>query len=491
MRVVMAAAEGVPFAKTGGLADVLGALPRALRRLGVQVSVVLPAYSCISRQRFAVQRLDLELAVPLANRILSAGVLTTTLDDDIPVYLIEADQYFARPGLYGTPAGDYPDNAERFAFFCRAIPALLDHLGAPHILHCHDWQTALAPVFVRLDAPRYPRLGRMRLVQTVHNAGYQGLFDRSYWPLLNLDWRYFTPDWIEFYGRINYLKGGLVTADTLTTVSPTYAREIQTAELGYGLEGVLRARRAALLGILNGVDYREWNPEHDRFIAAPYSADNLAGKVACKADLQRVMGLAATPTTPLIGIVSRLAGQKGFDLIAEIAPALLRRNVQMVVLGTGDKPYERLLMDLQAIQPGRFAARVAFDDALAHKIEAGSDIFLMPSRYEPCGLNQIYSLRYGTVPVVRATGGLEDTIHEFEPQTGMGTGFKFKPYTAAALLDCLERALALYRTPDWPTIRRNGMRADFSWDRSAQAYAALYSRVQPDAAPIRAASPGA
>lgn len=491
MRVVMAAAEGVPFAKTGGLADVLGALPRALRRAGVDVSVVLPAYAGISRQRLPLRRLDVELAIPLANRILSARVLATVLDDDIPVYLIEADPYFARPGLYGTAAGDYPDNAERFAFFCRAIPALLGHLGAPHVLHCHDWQTAMAPAFLRLDGRRYPGLGGVRLVQTVHNVGYQGLFDRSHWPLLNLDWRYFTPEWLEFYGRINYLKGGLLTADALTTVSPTYAREIQTPELGYGLDGVLRARRGALLGILNGVDYSEWNPEHDRFIAAVYSAGDLAGKAGCKEDLQRVMGLRPVPATPVIGVVSRLAAQKGFDLIAEAIPALLRRDVQMVVLGAGDGEYARLLTDLQTRHRDRLAVRIAFDDALAHKIEAGSDIFLMPSRYEPCGLNQIYSLRYGTVPVVRATGGLEDTIHEFDPETGTGTGFKFKPYSAVALLECLERALALYQTPDWPAIRRNGMLADFSWDRSAQAYVDLYRRLRPDADTITATTRGA
>lgn len=481
MRVVMAAAEAVPFAKTGGLADVLGALPRALARLGVDVAVVLPAHSVISRDRFPMRRLPVELSVPIANRILTAGVLVTELADGIPVYLIEADQYFDRPSLYGTPAGDYADNAERFAFFSRAIPALLMHLGAPHILQCHDWQAALVPVFLRFDAGRYPGLGGVRVVQTIHNVGYQGLFDRAQWPLLGLDWRYFTPEWLEFYGRVNYLKGGLVAADTLTTVSPTYAREIQTGELGYGLEGVLHHRRADLLGILNGVDYDEWSPDHDPLIVAPYSADDPAGKAPCKTDLQAASGLPVAPTTPLIGIVSRLADQKGFDLIAEIAPTLLGRSLQMVVLGTGDARYQRLLADLHYRYPDRLAIHIAFDDALAHKIEAGSDIFLMPSRYEPCGLNQIYSLRYGTVPVVRATGGLEDTITEFDPETGAGNGFKFKPYTAAALLECLERALALYGTPDWPTIRRNAMLADFSWDRSAQAYLDLYRRMRPDA----------
>jgi len=478
MRVVMAASEAVPFAKTGGLADVVGALPRALKRLGVDVSVVIPAYTSISADRFALRRTEWTLSVPVSNRTITAGVLESKLDGDIPVYLIEADQYFARPGLYGTPDGDYLDNAERFAFFGRAIPALLTLVGAPDVLHCHDWQTALAPVFLRADAGRYPQLERTRTVLTIHNLGYQGLFWHFDWHLLNIDWRYFTPAYLEFYGKANYLKGGIVCADAITAVSPTYAEEIQTPAFGHGLEGVLVARRQALTGILNGVDYDEWSPERDAYIVQQYSVDDLSGKGACKKDLQTRTGLPVDAKIPVIGIVSRLADQKGFDLLAEIAPQLLRKRVQLVVLGSGDAKYHELFQDLAQKWHKRLAVHIGFDNALAHKIEAGSDMFVMPSRYEPCGLNQIYSLRYGTIPIVRATGGLQDTITNFDAATQSGTGFKFTDYTAAALLACVESALDTYRTPRlWSALVRTAMQADFSWTRSAAAYAELYRNI--------------
>lgn len=478
MRVVMAASEAVPFAKTGGLADVVGALPAALRRLGVDVSIILPAYQSISRERFSARRTAWQLQVPVSDRTVTAGVSASRTEDGVPVFLIEADQYFARTALYGTPAGDYPDNAERFAFFGRAIPALLPHLGAVDVLHCHDWQTALAPLFLRADTARYPGLENIRTVLTIHNLGYQGLFWHLDWHLLNLDWRYFSPDYVEFYGKINYLKGGIVSADAITTVSPTYAREIQTPEFGCGLEGVLVARQDALLGILNGVDYAEWSPERDRHIAQHYSVDQLMGKAACKADVQAAVGLPVNAEEPLIGIVSRLAAQKGFDLLSDIAPQLLQRRLQVVVLGSGDATYQELFTALAQRHKNRLAVRIAFDNALAHKIEAGSDMFLMPSHYEPCGLNQIYSLRYGTIPVVRSTGGLADTIDDFDPATGTGTGFKFVPYTSDALMACIERALHAYEYPrTWHTLVQNAMRADFSWDRSAQTYTDLYQHL--------------
>jgi starch synthase len=478
MQVVMAASEAVPFAKTGGLGDVVGALPGALKRLGVKVCVILPAYHFPSPERFSVRRTDWTLRVPVSDRMVTAGVLESQMADGVSVYLIEADQYFARSGLYGTPDGDFLDNAERFAFFARAIPALLPYLGVVDVLHCHDWQTALAPVFLRADAARYPDLEHVRTVLTIHNLGYQGVFWHLDWHLLNLDWQYFAPKWLEYHGKINYLKGGIVSADAVTAVSPTYAREIQTPELGCGLEGVLGTRRDALVGILNGVDYAEWSPEHDHHIVAHYSADDLAGKAACKADLQAAVGLTVRPDQPLIGIVSRLAAQKGFDLLSTIAPELLHKHLQMVVLGSGDASYQELFSRLAHHHKKRLAVRIAFDNALAHKIEAGSDIFLMPSHYEPCGLNQIYSLRYGTIPVVRSTGGLADTITDYDPATGGGTGFKFTEYSSAALVACIERALDAYRTPAvWRTLIRNAMQADFSWDRSAQAYVDLYRRV--------------
>ncbi len=478
MRIVIAASEAVPFAKTGGLADVVGALPVALKRLGLDVSVIIPAYRSIAADRFRLTRTEWTLQVPISKQTVTASVLQSELDGGVPVYLIEADHYFARTGLYGTSDGDYLDNAERFAFFARAIPALLPHLGPPDVLHCHDWQTALAPVFMRADRQRYPELEQLRTVLTVHNLGYQGLFWHFDWHLLNIDWSYFTADCLEFYGKINYLKGGIVCADAITTVSPTYAQEIQTDEFGHGLDGVLVARRQALTGILNGVDYSEWSPERDKFIAAHYSVVDPTAKAQCKADLQAAVGLPSDPHVPVIGIVSRLADQKGFDLVAGIAPELLRKRLQVVMLGSGDAKYQELFQQLAHRFKKRLAVHIAFDNALAHKIEAGSDMFLMPSRYEPCGLNQIYSLRYGTIPIVRATGGLQDTIIDFDPKTGAGTGFKFSEYSAIALLACIERALEAYRKPAaWAALVRSAMRADFSWDRSAEAYADLYQRL--------------
>lgn len=478
MRVILAASEAVPFAKTGGLADVVGALPRALKRLGVDVAVIIPAYGSITAHHAAVRRTDWTVSVPVSKHTVDAAVLASHLDGDIPVYLIQADQYFARDGLYGTPEGDFLDNAERFAFFGRAILEVLPLLGAPDVLHCHDWQTALAPVFLQADAGRYPQLDRTRTVLTIHNLGYQGLFWHFDWHLLNIDWRYFAPAYLEFYGKINYLKGGIVCADAITTVSPTYAQEIQTPEFGHGLEGVLVTRRHALTGILNGVDYDDWSPERDRYIASRYSAADVTGKAACKADLQAAVGLPVDPKLPLIGMVSRLADQKGFDLVAEILPQLLRKRVQLLVLGSGDAKYQELFQQFVRRWRKRLAVHIGFDNALAHKIEAGSDMFLMPSRYEPCGLNQIYSLRYGTVPIVRATGGLQDSIVDFESGSRQGTGFKFTEYAPAALFACIERALAAYRTAAaWGALIANGMRADFSWDTSAAAYATLYRSI--------------
>ncbi|MFN8626489.1 MAG: glycogen synthase GlgA [Candidatus Binatia bacterium] len=478
MHVVMAASEAVPFVKTGGLGDVVGTLPGALKRLGIEVSVILPAYHTLTLDGLSPRRTGWRLRVPVSDRRVTADVLATHTADDVQVYLIEADRYFARTGLYGTAGGDFLDNAERFAFFSRAVPALLPYLDSVDVLHCHDWQTALAPVFLRADASRYPDLSHVRTVLTIHNVGYQGIFWHLDWHLLNLDWQFFAPNWLEFHGKINYLKGGIVSADAVTTVSPTYAREIQTPEFGCGLEGVLADRRAVLVGILNGADYGEWSPEHDRHIAAPYSVDDLRGKAACKADLQAAAGLPMRPEQPLIGIVSRLAAQKGFDLLGESAAELLHRHIQMVVLGSGDASYERQFRDLAHRHRNRLAVRIAFDNALAHKIEAGSDLFLMPSRYEPCGLNQIYSLRYGTIPVVRATGGLADTVTDYDPASGNGTGFAFVEYSGAALSACVDRALHTYGRPEaWLSLVRNAMQADFSWERSARAYIDLYRRV--------------
>ncbi|HVN88167.1 MAG TPA: glycogen synthase GlgA [Candidatus Binatia bacterium] len=477
MRVLMAASEAAPLVKTGGLGDVLGALPPVLAAHGVDVALVLPAYRDIDRTRFPLRPSGFSIRVPVSSRMIEAEVLTTELPGGVPVFLPRVDAYFDRDGLYGTSQGGFVDNAERFAFFARAVLAIAERVGAPDVLHCHDWQTALAPAFLRADAIRYPLLTRSTSLLTIHNVAYQGVFWKDDWHLLNLDWRYFTADQIEFHDQINYLKAGIVFADAVTTVSRKYAEEIQTPEFGWGLEGVLRGRHDALVGILNGVDYAEWNAAADPHIEAHYTRDNFMGKARCKAALQRAFGLPETGKTPLFGIVSRLADQKGFDLLAVALPELLAtRDVQLVVLGTGEPKYHAQLDELARRFAGRMGVALRFDNPLAHQIEAGADLFLMPSRYEPCGLNQIYSLKYATIPVVHATGGLDDTITPFDGRTG--TGFKFTDYTPSALLDCIDTALAYYRQPaKWRQLRRNAMAADFSWDRSAEQYVDLYRRL--------------
>lgn len=474
MRVVMASSEASPLAKTGGLADVVGALPGALRRLGVDVSVVLPAFrGC--RERSDAKPTGLELRVPLAGGFVAAQVERGTLPDGTVVDLIRHDPYFDRDEVYGDAGGDYPDNAARFAFFSRAVLALLAQSGPPDVLHCHDWQSALAAAFLRADAHRYPSLARCRTVLTVHNLGYQGFFPASEWPLLDLDDRFYSPAFFEFWHHIDYLKAGLLFADALTTVSRRYAAEICTPEFGHGLEGVLRERREVLHGILNGVDYGEWSPHSDRHLPARYSAGDLAGKAVCKRALQEELGLAVRPSTPLLCMVTRLVEQKGIDLLIAIGAALAARDVQLAVLGTGDKRFEQALRELAALHPDRIAVGFGFREDLAHLMQAGSDVLLMPSRYEPCGLNQIYALRYGTVPVVRATGGLDDTVEDYNPALGSGTGFKFAPYEAAALLGAIDRARGWYGRPrQWRQLMDNGMRSDFGWDRSAREYAELY-----------------
>lgn len=477
MRVVMASSEAAPLAKTGGLADVAGALPVALRSLGVDASLVVPAYPG-AIERAAARSTGGRVDVRLSGRRVDAEVWEGALGDGTPVYLLHHPEYFERETLYGPGESAYGDNAERFAFFSRAVLALLDQIGPPDVLHCHDWQTALAPAFLRADRDRYPRLDHVRTVLTIHNLAYQGLFWAADWHLLELDWRYFTPQFLEFQGSINYLKAGLVFADALTTVSRTYAEEICQPELGHGLDGVLRERRAALRGIVNGADYREWSPDTDAHIARRYSADDASGKRPCKAALQADVGLPVEPSTPLYGIISRLTGQKGIDLVLEAAGALSSRGAQFVVLGTGEAALERALADLAQAEPRRWAARIGFDEGLAHRIQAGADMLLMPSRYEPCGLNQIYGLRYGTIPVVRATGGLRDTVEEFDPSRRSGTGFTFGPYDAGSLLAAIDKSLACHRDAEaWNTLLANAMRADFSWGRSAAEYRALYAEL--------------
>ena len=477
LHIAMASPEIAPFAKTGGLGDVLGFLPKALKQLGLRVSLIMPAYRSVLQGSFPLEDTGVRFSVPISDRREEGILLKTKAERDTTVYLIRADRYFDRDYLYGTPEGDYPDNAERFVFFARAVLEVLK-LDPPAILHAHDWQSALAIAFLKAQPHLYPELSSVKAAFTIHNLGYQGLFSHLQWHLLNLERSFFTPRYLEFYGKINFLKGGLIFADAITTVSPTYAEEIKTAEQGFGLEGVFQERTGSLVGILNGADYDIWNPETDPFIAKGYGPQNLTGKRSCKANLQRRFHLIENPDIALIGMVSRLAAQKGLDLLEKALDGLLSRDLQLVLIGTGDKHYEEFFSKAPVLYPKRVGVRVAFDEPLAHKIIAGSDMFLMPSRYEPSGLTQIYSLKYGTIPIVRATGGLKDTIEEFDPKTGAGNGFLFGPYEVRDLLAAVDKALAIfYRKEEWATLIKNAMAADFSWEHSARLYLDLYQRL--------------
>src|SRR5271157_3570469 len=478
MHIAFAASECVPFSKTGGLADVVGALPRALAALGHQVSVYVPRYR--QTKLGDPQTVVRSITVPFDDKYRFCSVVTAGSSAGVRFYFVDYPPYFDRDALYGTPAGDYPDNAERFALFSRAVLEASKVLGVPHVFHCHDWQSALVPVMLRTFYAEDPAFRDVGTVFTIHNMGYQGLFPPDILPLLMLPWDLLTISKMEFFGQANFLKGALVFADFITTVSKKYSLEIQTTEYGFGLEGVLRNRAATVAGILNGVDYDEWSPQTDKFAVAKYSTQDLSGKQQCKQDLLKAFGVAnADPKVPVIGIVSRFAAQKGFDLIAQIMDRLAREEMIVVALGAGDKTYEEMFQRLNKQFPNKIAVKVAYDNAIAHKIEAGSDMFLMPSKYEPCGLNQIYSLKYGTVPIVRATGGLDDTIEPWDARSGKGTGFKFTEYNGESLLLTIKHALQAYRDQtSWQVLMHNGMNKDFSWNASAREYGKIYERVR-------------
>jgi starch synthase len=471
----MIGSEALPFAKTGGLADVLGALPKALIRLGHAVDLIIPRYRGINAGEPSPS-----IRVALGGQVDDAEI-STLESDGLRTIFVGHNTYFDREYLYGAADRDYPDNPERFAFFCQAALnwAATTNRGYD-VVHAHDWQTGLVPVLLhRTEVTQSAR--RTPTVFTIHNLAYQGIFDASWLPRLGLGWDLMRVDAMEYWGRISYLKAGITFSDLVTTVSPTYALEIQTPELGFGFDGILRQKSTALVGILNGIDYDQWDPEHDLNLPEPYNASKLKGKGAAKRKLLEHYGLPATAKDrgrPLIGMISRMVDQKGLDLLAALAEELPKLGAGVVVLGTGDRRYEDMWRDLATKHPTVIGARIGFDEALAHLIEGGSDIFLMPSRFEPCGLNQMYSLRYGTVPVVRATGGLNDTVRDVDPETCRGTGFQFVEYTPEALLGAIRRALAAFgNRPLWRRIQKGGMRQDFSWDASAQRYVDVYKRA--------------
>ncbi len=477
LRILFVASEVEPFAKTGGLADVTGALPKALEALGHDVRVIMPKYRAVERAaggslKTVIPRLD----VPVGSKTVEGAILQGRTGKAVPVYFLAQDQYYDRPTLYTTPEGDYPDNCERFVFFCRGVMEALPQLDwQPQIIHAHDWQTGLVPVYCETlyrDAAAYRDVAT---VFTIHNLAYQGLFWHYDLPMTGLGWDLFTPAGIEFYGKMNLLKGGLVFADLLTTVSPTYAKEIQTPDYGEGLDGVLRERGSDLLGILNGIDYEAWNPAADADIAKRYGPDDLDGKAICKAALREEMGVADPGRrAPLVGVVSRLADQKGLDLVAAAVPIIAEAGGQFVLLGAGDERYEREFAQLARRYRTKVAVKIGFNPGLARRIYAGADMFLMPSRYEPCGLGQLIALRYGTIPIVRRTGGLADTIRDGDG----GTGFVFDALEPEACWGAVRRAFAAYEQPTaWQRLVKNAMAGDYSWEASAETYVSGYRRA--------------
>jgi starch synthase len=472
MRIAILSPEAVPFAKVGGLADVSGALTKALYAAGVDSLLILPLYDAIDRSRLKV--FDEQLGLFWRGKTPHVSVWQSD-ELNAPTYFIDAPHYFSRGKIYGDN-----DDFERFAFFCRAAVALLRRLEKPvDVLHCNDWQTGFASVEMNRLRRQDQFFESTRILFSIHNLAYQGVFDpRDLW------WLGFGDERDQFISNnaAAALKAGAMAADALSTVSPRYAREIQTAEQGYGLDWLMRARADRLAGITNGVDYEVWNPETDPHIAANFTADDLSGKDECKLDLLQRFGLPAEPDRPIIAIISRLVAQKGYDLIRQAAPGILNTGAFFIALGAGAKEYEDFLQSLHDAAPNRVGIYKGFaGEPLAHQIEAGADLFLMPSLYEPCGLNQMYSMRYGTVPVVRATGGLDDTVQSFDSASGNGTGFKFGPYAASAMLEKIREALYFYKQPEaWKKIQRNGMTTDNSWSNAAKKYIKLYEEIPRD-----------
>jgi starch synthase len=487
VNIVFASSEVAPFAKTGGLADVCGSLPIDLQRLGHNVAVMMPAFRQVKQGGHHIEPMNVRFDIPIGTKIVRGRLLRGVLPgSDVPVYFVEQDDYFDRPELYRVKGEDYKDNCERFTFFCRAVLEAMRMLKLDvDVVHCHDWQTGLIPAYLQLEYLHCAGYEEVASLLTIHNLAYQGIF--WHWDMLltGLDWKYFNWHQMEFYGKLNLLKTGIVFADGINTVSQRYAEEIQSDPLGCGLEGVLQQRADVLTGVVNGVSYDVWNPAVDPHLPAQYDDRTWQqGKPQCKAALQQELGLPVEASTPLIALVGRLSEQKGWDLVMEVMQRWVQEvDAQWVILGTGEPEYHEALGRLAREYPHRVVARLEFSDPLAHRIEAGADIFLMPSRYEPCGLNQLYSLKYGTVPVVRSTGGLADTVIDATPEAltqGTATGFSFERYDSHDLATALGRAWATYKNDPktWQTLVETGMRQDWSWSASARKYVELYEQVR-------------
>jgi len=478
MKVAFLASEAIPYVKTGGLGDVVGSLPHYLTRLGLETSLFLPLYLDVKKKNLALTPVAEIRASWQGKEVICP--LWEDKSSEFRVFFLQHDGYYSREGIYGTSMGDHPDNAERFAFYSLFSLLAMKTLNfKPDIIHAHDWQAALSLAYLRYLFKNDPFFKGIKSLFTIHNLAYQGLFPpeiigRIHLPPDVLNWQE-----MEFYGQVNFLKAGLVYADAISTVSPTYSREIQQPEFGFGLDGVLRERAKVLFGLLNGIDISSWDPATDPHLPYHFHRQDLSGKKKCKAELLRLFNFSPDAgANALAGMVSRLADQKGFDLLASSLDELFSLGLRLVILGQGDKKYQDLLLNLQEEKKDFLGVKIAFDESLAHLIIAGSDLFLIPSRFEPCGLTQMYSLRYGTIPVVRAVGGLEDTIEEFDPVTLKGNGFKFKEYSVAGLIAAVKRALAIYKQPAlWFRLIQNAMASDFSWERAAREYAQLYQRI--------------
>jgi starch synthase len=490
INILFVVSEAVPFAKTGGLADVGGALPQVIRELGHEIRIMMPKYGNFSERKFRVHdviRLK-DININIGEKDTSASVKSAFITNSkikVQVYFLANEQYFCRDGLYINPhtKKDYPDNDERFIFFCKGTLETLKKLGwKPDIIHCNDWPSALIPAYLKTVYKDDPFFANTKTLFTVHNLAYQGLFPKESFLKTGLPMELFGPNGVEFYNQFSFMKAGLVYADIISTVSEKYALEIRTEEdMGCGLKKLLEKRKKDIYGILNGMDYSVWDPEIDELIPHNYSNKNLKNKVENKKVLLQKFNLKYNDNIPVIGIISRLADQKGFDLIGETMKSLMNLDIQMVILGTGEKKYHELFEKIHKKYPEKFGVHLGFNENLAHLIEAGSDMFLMPSKYEPCGLNQMYSLKYGTVPIVRATGGLDDTIEQINEKTGSGTGFKFKKYSGPEMLNTVKKAVKLYSDKKiWNKVVKNGMVKDFSWSISAKKYISLYKKLLKD-----------
>jgi len=487
MRIVVASSEAIPFSKTGGLADVASALPKALSQAGHEVAIFVPHYPQIHAKHGGLPTVEptgVTLRVPVGQKIVEATILRSQLPGtQVTVYLIDQPGYFDRPGLYVENDQDYRDNCERFVFFSRAVVDGIERLHLrPQVIHANDWQTGLIPALVSIEMRKVAGYEHQASVFTIHNMAFQGRFWHWDMNLTRLDWKYFNWRQMEFFGHLNLLKTGISFADMITTVSPTYSREIQTPEHSFGLHGALSSRRDHLVGILNGVDTEIWNPATDPYIARNYNFESVEeGKAACKAALQKRLGLPVRPDVPLFGSVSRMTGQKGFSLIGQCADVLMDQNVQLVFLGSGDPRYEHLMSQLSLDHPDKVATKIGYDEELAHQIEAGCDVFLMPSEFEPCGLNQMYSLIYGTVPIVRAVGGLADSVtdaSDVNRANGSANGFSFTEFRGEALFWNICRARAMFSDKAaWRKLQQTGMQRDWSWKHSADEYVKIYDRA--------------